>query len=191
MICGFRTRGLRLLHGHKLQYRHASTSSAYLVRDPPPPSLNFPFPPSALALHWDTTPPSPTALTAATSLFTCPSRLRWVARYYREVPYHDLPEVAFLSRSNSGKSSLINALMGKSSSNKLRQGIARTGSKAGVTKLLQGFEIGVDNVEGGRGKLVLVDTIGYGYKGWMTEGNEIEKFLMKRKQLVSIPDTPS
>ena len=81
--------------------------------------------------------------------------------------------------------------MGKSSSNKLRQGIARTGSKAGVTKLLQGFEIGVDNVEGGRGKLVLVDTIGYGYKGWMTEGNEIEKFLMKRKQLVSIPDTPS
>jgi GTP-binding protein len=56
--------------------------------------------------------------------------------------------VAFYGRSNTGKSSLINALV-------RQKGLVKTGSKPGMTQLINFFSYGDD--------LVLVDLPGYGY----------------------------
>ncbi len=65
------------------------------------------------------------------------------------LPNADRPEFAFAGRSNVGKSSLINALVGQ-------HGLARTSNTPGRTQLLNYFE--TDGVEA-----YLVDMPGYGY----------------------------
>jgi GTP-binding protein len=68
-----------------------------------------------------------------------------------QFPRDGLPEVAFLGRSNVGKSSLLNALAGT-------KGLARVSSKPGHTRLVNFFRVA------GRGAdLYLVDLPGYGY----------------------------
>lgn len=64
------------------------------------------------------------------------------------IPPARLPEVAFAGRSNVGKSSLINALVG-------RKSLARTSQNPGQTSQLNFFVIGT--------KLMLVDMPGYGF----------------------------
>ena len=64
---------------------------------------------------------------------------------HRLVP--PLPEVAFLGRSNVGKSSLLNALVG-------RQGLARVSGTPGKTQALNAFRLPT---------FYLVDLPGYGY----------------------------
>ncbi len=64
----------------------------------------------------------------------------------------DLPEVAFAGRSNVGKSSLINALIG-------RHGLARTSNTPGKTRSLNVYRCRVR----GNSRLRLVDLPGYGY----------------------------
>lgn len=64
------------------------------------------------------------------------------------IPADALPEIAFIGRSNVGKSSLINALTG-------RKALARTSHTPGRTQQLNFFDLG------GRGRLV--DMPGYGY----------------------------
>jgi len=59
-----------------------------------------------------------------------------------------LPEVAFLGRSNVGKSSLINALLG-------RKGVARTGATPGRTRQVNFFRI--------NNACLFVDLPGYGF----------------------------
>ena len=59
-----------------------------------------------------------------------------------------LPEIAFAGRSNVGKSSLINALTGRST-------LARTSHTPGRTQQINFFDLG--------GRLMLVDLPGYGY----------------------------
>ena len=58
------------------------------------------------------------------------------------------PEIAFIGRSNVGKSSLVNAIVGQ-------KALARTSSNPGATKQLNFFLLGE--------KLMLVDLPGYGF----------------------------
>lgn len=63
-------------------------------------------------------------------------------------PKPGMPEIAFAGRSNVGKSSLLNALVG-------RKSLARTSGAPGKTQLLHFFQI--------EGRFVLVDLPGYGF----------------------------
>ena len=64
------------------------------------------------------------------------------------LPPFGLPELAFAGRSNVGKSSLINALCGRST-------VARTSNTPGRTQELNFFDVS--------GRLILVDMPGYGF----------------------------
>ena len=65
-----------------------------------------------------------------------------------DVPDTALPEVAFVGRSNVGKSSLINALTGRNT-------LARVSNTPGRTREINFFDLGR--------RLMLVDLPGYGY----------------------------
>jgi len=75
-----------------------------------------------------------------------------------QFPRDGLPEVAFLGRSNVGKSSVLNALAGT-------RGLARVSSDPGRTRVVNFFRVhGAEKPGGaGRGDLYLVDLPGYGY----------------------------
>ena len=66
------------------------------------------------------------------------------------LPKDEKPEIAFAGRSNVGKSSLINALTGRTS-------LARVSVTPGRTRELNFFTLGKDD------QLYLVDMPGYGY----------------------------
>jgi len=89
-------------------------------------------------------------------------------------PRDSIPEIAFLGRSNVGKSSLINSLLGV-------RGLARTSSTPGRTQLLNFFLI--------NSKFRVVDLPGYGYAKAPKEvraewSSAAEEYLAKREQLV-------
>lgn len=91
-------------------------------------------------------------------------------------PQDDLPEIALAGRSNVGKSSFINTLLG-------RKNLARTSSKPGKTQLLNFYNI--DD------KLRFVDVPGYGYaKVSKAErlkwGKMIETYLITRQTLCAV-----
>jgi GTP-binding protein len=75
-----------------------------------------------------------------------------------QFPTDRVPEVAFLGRSNVGKSSLLNALAGT-------RGLARVSAAPGRTRLVNFFRLtGVAKPGGrGHGDLYFVDLPGYGY----------------------------
>jgi GTP-binding protein len=77
---------------------------------------------------------------------------------YEGRPQDNLPEIVFLGRSNVGKSTLINSLVGTK--------IAFSSKRAGKTKILNYFKI--DD------RFYLVDAPGYGYTDYGTK--EIENF---------------
>lgn len=132
--------------------------------------------------YWDTQEPEHAQLEYADKFFT-PSRHSplklWSAGKFRTVPFSSVPEVAFFGRSNVGKSSLLNALMG--------QKLCWTSSKPGRTREMNAFGIG--RTEAGEPKVVLMDMPGYG-KGSREEwGKEIMKYLTGRKQSVWLSAT--
>lgn len=94
----------------------------------------------------------------------------------KDYPPPALPEVAFVGRSNVGKSSLINVLAG-------RKGLVRTSSTPGRTQLINFFDI--------NSALTLVDLPGYGYakappelrKQW---GPMMEAYLSGRESLKAV-----
>ena len=88
------------------------------------------------------------ALEAARVLFAKPVAFTMGATSIEGLPPADLPEAAFAGRSNVGKSSLINALVG-------RQGLARASTEPGRTREVNLFLL--DN------RLRLVDLPGYGF----------------------------
>jgi GTP-binding protein len=85
---------------------------------------------------------------AARRLFAQDCRFVAGAMTREALPAPDLPEVAFAGRSNVGKSSLINALTG-------RTALARTSRTPGRTQQINFFRLG--------DALMLVDLPGYGY----------------------------
>ena len=91
-----------------------------------------------------------------------------------QYPTTGLPEIAFVGRSNVGKSSIINALTN-------RRKLAKVSQTPGKTRLINFFIINND-------QLYLVDLPGYGYaKVSKTEkaswGNTIETYLNGRNEL--------
>ena len=104
------------------------------------------------------------------------AELLGVASRAEEFPHPGLPEVAFLGRSNVGKSSLLNALVH-------RKQLARTSTTPGKTRLVCWYR-----VERGAGSLCLVDLPGYGYaKVGRDERRRwkqlVESYLEKREPL--------
>jgi GTP-binding protein len=73
-----------------------------------------------------------------------------------QFPEDGLPEIAFLGRSNVGKSSLINALVGVNA-------LARTSKSPGRTQLLHFFRVCIRSEEFGDREFYLVDFPGFGY----------------------------
>lgn len=91
-------------------------------------------------------------------------------------PQTDLPEYAFIGRSNVGKSSLINMLCS-------HNGLAKTSSKPGKTLLINHFLI--------NNSWHLVDLPGYGFAQAGKKQREqlrrmIERYCLLRRQLVSL-----
>lgn len=90
-----------------------------------------------------------------------------------QFPAEDLPEIAFLGRSNVGKSSLLNCLAGK-------RALAFTSARPGCTQLVNFYRVD--------GRYQFVDLPGYGYArvpkeitaGWK---QLIEQYLLNRKAL--------
>ena len=84
----------------------------------------------------------------ARKLFAGSCDFIWGASSVDNLPPAKLPEVAFVGRSNAGKSSLINALTG-------RKTLARVSHTPGRTRQINFFDLG--------GRIVLADLPGYGY----------------------------
>jgi GTP-binding protein len=69
-----------------------------------------------------------------------------------------LPQVAFAGRSNVGKSSLINRLLGRT-----RTAIARVSSEPGKTREINFYRVDYEDALGARAEFFLVDLPGYGF----------------------------
>lgn len=96
---------------------------------------------------------------------------------YKKCPEANLPEYAFIGRSNVGKSSLINMLTNI-------KDLAKTSSKPGKTQLINHFDINDK-------EWYLVDLPGYGYAKTSKENKEkwqkmIEQYLLNRENLYCV-----
>lgn len=93
-----------------------------------------------------------------------------------QYPIEGLPEIALAGRSNVGKSSLINSLLG-------RKKFARTSQNPGKTRTINFYQV--------NNEFLLVDLPGYGYakiskserESW---GKIMEKYLKSRDELCAI-----
>ncbi|WP_242417405.1 ribosome biogenesis GTP-binding protein YihA/YsxC [Sphingomonas panni] len=92
----------------------------------------------------------PDQIEAARKIFAGPIQFLKSAPSLDYLPNPDVPEIAFAGRSNVGKSSLLNALTGRTS-------LARTSVTPGRTQELNFFDIGTPL------RLRLVDMPGYGF----------------------------
>jgi GTP-binding protein len=109
----------------------------------------------------------------AAVVFSAPCDFIAGAGTVASLPPFTAPEIAFIGRSNVGKSSLVNALVG-------RNALARVSANPGMTKQLNFYELGRH--------LILVDMPGYGYakvsKTKKSEWDElIRSYLLGRPTL--------
>lgn len=91
---------------------------------------------------------TPQEIEAARKLFAGPCDFISGAASVESLPPIALPEVAFAGRSNVGKSSLVNALTGRST-------LARVSARPGHTRQINFFDLA--------GRLYLADLPGYGF----------------------------
>lgn len=105
---------------------------------------------------------------------------------YEKCPVPDMPEYAFIGRSNVGKSSLINMLCNN-------EKLAKTSNAPGKTQMINHFEIisvpGLDDKN--ETKWYLVDLPGYGFAKISQSSRRrweqmIENYLRKRENLVNV-----
>ena len=106
------------------------------------------------------------------------SRFLAAATDVAQFPAPSLPEIAFLGRSNVGKSSVINSLVGTK--------LARTSSTPGRTRSINFFEIRWPGKP--RAELIFADLPGYGYAKISREISQewpkfIEPYLQQRPTL--------
>jgi GTP-binding protein len=113
--------------------------------DHAPPGRGLTASPADIFPERDT---DPELVEAGRKLFAAECRFVAGAAHPAALPVESLPEIAFIGRSNVGKSSLINGLTG-------RRTLARTSNTPGRTQQLNFFDLG--------GRLMLVDLPGYGY----------------------------
>ncbi len=104
------------------------------------------------------------------------SSLAAVGTNFSQYPQDGRPEIAFAGKSNVGKSTLINAMLG-------RRALARTSSQPGKTRTINFYDV--------NGVMYAVDLPGYGYaKAPKTEiarwSKKIEEYLQKREELKAI-----
>ena len=95
---------------------------------------------------------------------------------WQECPEPNMPEYAFIGRSNVGKSSLINAMMN-------HKDLAKTSGTPGKTQLINHFLVN-DN-------WYLTDLPGYGYAKVSAEAQNkwqkyLEEYLLKREQITNL-----
>lgn len=143
--------------------------------------------------YWETLPPTVSEKTQAQHFFTkkaSPRFLQSVA-FFRAFPESDVPEVAFVGRSNVGKSSLLNAIVNANT----KALLARTSSTPGFTKTMNLYGLGPNGgvhykkQPSGHGKVIgaggitIVDMPGYGEGSLLEWGVEIMKYLQGRRQL--------
>ena len=93
---------------------------------------------------------------------------------FDRLPKDNIPEYAFIGRSNVGKSSLINALV-------QRRGLAKTSSTPGKTIAINHFMV--------NGKWYLVDLPGYGYAQRSKKSREewrvmLANYISRRRNLL-------
>lgn len=96
-----------------------------------------------------------------------------------QFPRDDLPEVAFVGRSNVGKSSLINSLLN-------RKGLAKVSGTPGKTRTINFFRVTTTDPSARR--FYVVDLPGYGYARVAKSVRShwrpmIERYLTDRQQL--------
>jgi GTP-binding protein len=164
------------------------------------PPENAPEGPYDYNWYYETSPPSLAHKSHANTFFSTQgpraTLLRSIAQF-RALPETDVPEVAFIGRSNVGKSSLLNAVMGCDT----KKLLARTSSTPGFTKTMNlygiapepGVRIKQESISGtgGKGKekivgpggLVIVDMPGYGSGSLTAWGVEIMKYIQSRRAL--------
>ena len=104
------------------------------------------------------------------------AKLEVMATRRSQYPEIDLPEFMLVGRSNVGKSSFINTILG-------RKNIAYTSGKPGKTQTLNFYRV--------NNSLFLVDVPGYGYAAVNKKiqekfGKMIEEYLEKRDELIRV-----
>ena len=102
----------------------------------------------------------------------------------KNCPLTDIPEFAFIGRSNVGKSSLINLLAG-------RKGVAKVSGTPGKTRSINHFGITCTLSDHSSTEWYLVDLPGYGYAKLPKTERErfegmIKSYLQKRENLALI-----
>ena len=153
---------------------------------------------SPFASYTITTPPTQAQLAYANDFFVTSANSRRPhllksSEKFLQIPQSSIPEVAFLGRSNVGKSSLLNALLDLDAD---ADG-ARVSARPGRTRTMNAFGLGVrlrerngreewikDGVGEKQGGLVVVDMPGYGHASRSDWGTEIIKYLKGRRQYV-------